>query len=205
MGFSSCSTRALEHRFSSCAWAFCCRVVCGIFPDQEWNRCLLHWQEDSLPPSHQGNPRDQFLMTKPSVQFSSSVVSDSWRPHGLQHTRPHCLSPTPRACSNSCPLSCRCYPNISSSATHFSCLQYFPASGSFPMSHFYTSGGQSIGVSASASVLPMNIQDCFPLGWTGLISIQSKELSRVFSTNTVQKHQFFDAQPPLWSNSHIHM
>ena len=85
MGFSSCSTRALEHRFSSCAWAFCCRVVCGIFPDQEWNRCLLHWQEDSLPPSHQGNPRDQFLMTKPSVQFSSSVVSDSATPWTAAH------------------------------------------------------------------------------------------------------------------------
>ena len=107
------------------------------------------------------------------------------------------LSPTPWACSSSCPSSWWCYPTISSSAVPFSCLQSFPVSGSFPMSQFFVSGGQSIGTSASASVLPMNIQDWFPLGWTGWISLQSKGLSRVFSNTTVQKHQFFSAQLSL--------
>ena len=126
-----------------------------------------------------------------SVQFSHSVMSDSLRPHGLQHTRPPCPSPTPGAYSNSCPLSRWCHPTISSSVIPFSShLQSFPASGSFPMSQFFTSGGQSIGVSASAWALPMNIQDWYPLGWTGWISLQSKGLSRVFSNTTVQKHQF---------------
>ena len=107
-------------------------------------------------------------------------------------------------CSNSCPLSWWCYSTISSSIVPFSsCLWPFPASGSFPRSQFFASGGQSIGVSASASVLPMNIQDWFPLGWTGLISLLSKGLSRVFSNTTVQKHQFFGAQFSLWFNSHI--
>ena len=130
-----------------------------------------------------------------SVQFSCSVLSDSLQHHGLQHTRPLCLSPTPRDYSNSCPLSWWCHPTISSSVAPFSsCLQSFPASGSFPMSQFFTSGGQSIGVWAPGSVLPMNIQDWFPLGWTGWISLQSKGLSRVFSITTVQKHQFFGAQ-----------
>ena len=111
--------------------------------------------------------------------------------HGPQHTRLPCPLPTPRACSNSRPLSQWCNPTISSSVVPFpSCLQSFPASGSFPMSQLFTSGGQSIGASASASVLPMNIQDWFLLGWTGLISLQSKRLSRVFSNITVQKHQF---------------
>ena len=138
-----------------------------------------------------------------SVQFSCSVMSDSLRPHGLQHARPPCPSPTPRDYSNPCP-SCRwCYPTISSSVVPFSCPQSLPASGSFPMSWFFTAGGQSIGVSASASVLPMNIQDWFPLGWTGWISLLSKGLSRVFSNNTVQKHQFSGAQLSLWFNSHI--
>ena len=130
-----------------------------------------------------------------SVQFSHSVMSDSLRPHGLQHARPPCPSPTPRVYSNSGPLSQRCHPTISSSIGPFSsCLQCFPASGSFPVSQFFTSGGQSIGVSALASVLPMNIQDWFPLGWTGWISLQSKGLSRLFSNTTVQKHQFFGTQ-----------
>ena len=120
-------------------------------------------------------------------------MSDSLQPHGLQHARLPCPSPTLRACSNSCPLSWWCHPTISSSVVHFSCLQSFPASGSFQMSPFFPSGGQSIGVSASALVLPMNIQDWFPLGWTGWISLQSKGLSRVFNT-TVQKHQFFGAK-----------
>ena len=113
-----------------------------------------------------------------SVQFSRSVVSNSLRPHGLQHARLPCPSPTPRAWSNSCPLSQWCHPTSSSSVVPFpSCLQSFPASGSFPMSQFFTSGGQSIGASVSASVLPMNIQDWFPLGWTGWISLQSKGVS----------------------------
>ena len=127
--------------------------------------------------------------------FSYSEVSDSLQPHGMQHTRLPCPSASPGACSNSCQLSWWCHPTISSSVVSFSsCLQSFPASGSFPMSRFFTSDGQSIGVSASASVLPMNIQDYFPLGWTGVISLQSKGLSRVFSNTTVQKHQFFGAQ-----------
>ena len=130
------------------------------------------------------------------IQFSSvySAVSDSLRPHGLQHIRLPCPSPTPGACSNSCPSSQWCQPSISSSVIPFSsCLQSFPASGSFPVSQFFSSGGQSIGASASASVLPMNIQDWFPLGRTGCISLQFKGLSRVFSNTTVQKHLFFGA------------
>ena len=133
-----------------------------------------------------------------SVQFSRSVVSDSWRPHGLQHARPPCPSPTPWPYSNSSSLSQWCHPTISSSVVPFSLhLQSFTASGSFQMSQFFASGGQSIGVSASASVLPMNIQDWFSLGLTGLISLQSKGLSRVFSKTTVQKHQFLGAQLSL--------
>ena len=140
-----------------------------------------------------------------SVQFSCSVVSSSLRPHGLQYARPPCPSPAPRAYSNSFPLSRWCHPTISSSVVPLSsCFQSFPESGSFPRSQFLTSGGQSTGVSASASVLPMNIQDWFPLGWTGWISLLSKGLSRVFSNTTVQKQQFFSAQLSLGSNSHIH-
>ena len=119
--------------------------------------------------------------------------------HGLQHARPPCPSPTPGACSNSCPLSQWCHPTTSFSVFPFSsCLQSFPASGSFQMSQFFASGGQCIGVSASASVLPMNIQDWFPLGLTGLIFWQPKGHSRVFSSTTVQKHQLFGIQPFLW-------
>ena len=130
-----------------------------------------------------------------SVQFSCSVVSDSLWPHGLQHTRLSCPSPTPGACSNSCPLSQWCHPTISSSIVPFSsCPQSFPASGSFPRSQFFTSGGPSTGVSALASVLPMNTQDWSSLGWTGWISLLSKRLSRIFSNTTVEKHQFFSAQ-----------
>ena len=139
-----------------------------------------------------------------SVQFSCSVVSDSLWPYGLQHTRSPCPSPTPRVYSNLCPLSRWCHPTISSSVVPLSShLQSSPVSGSFQMSQFFTSGGQRIGVSASASVLPMNTQDWSPLGWTGWISLQSKGLSRVFNT-TVQKHQFLGAQLSLQSNSHIH-
>ena len=130
-----------------------------------------------------------------SVQFSHSVLSDSLRPHGLQHTRPPCPLPTPGVFPNSGPSSRWCHPTISSSVIPFSsCLQSFPASGSFPMSQFFTSGGQSIGVSTSTSVLPMNTQDWSPLGWTGWISLQSKGLSRVFSNTTVEQNQFFSAQ-----------
>ena len=123
----------------------------------------------------------------------------------LQHSRLPCPSPSTGAYSNSCPLSQWCHPTISSSVSPFSsCLQSFPASGSFLMSQLFTSGGQSIGASASTSVLPKNIQDWFPLGFTGLISLLSKGLSRVFSNTTVQKNLFFGAQLFLWSNSHIH-
>ena len=139
------------------------------------------------------------------VQFSRSVVSDSLQLHGLQHTRPPCPSPTPGVYSNSRPLSWWCHPTISSSVVSFSFhLQSFPASGSFPRSQFFPSGGQRMGVSASALVLPVNIQDWFTLGWTDWISLQSKGLSRVFSNTRVQKYQFFRAQPSLWFNSHIY-
>ena len=127
-----------------------------------------------------------------------SVMSDSLRAHEPQHARPPCPTPTPRAYPNSCPLSRWCHPTISSSVIPFSsCLQPFPASGSFQMSQFLASGGQSIRVSASTSVFPMNIQDWFPLGWTGWISLQSKWLSRVFTNTTVQKHKFFTAKLSL--------
>ena len=125
-------------------------------------------------------------------------------PHGLQHTRLPCLSLSPGVCSNSCPLSWWCYLTVSSSVVPFSSLQSFPASGSFPVSQLFTSSGQSIGVSVSASVLPMNIQSWFPLQLTGLISLLSKGLSGVFSSTTIWKHQFFNAQPSLWSNSHVY-
>ena len=131
-------------------------------------------------------------------QFSRSVVFNSTWPHGLQHARPPSPSPTPEAYSKSCPLSWWCHATISSSVLPFSSrLQSFPASRSFQMSQLFTSGGQRIGVSASASVLPMNIQDLFPLGWTGWISLHSRALSRVFFNTIVQKHQFFTAQLPL--------
>ena len=133
-----------------------------------------------------------------SVQFSCSLMPDSLQPHGLQHDRPLCPSLTPRVYSNSCPLSRWCHQTMSSSFVPFSsCLQSFQISGSFPMSHFFTLVGQSLGASASASVLPMNIQDWFTLGWTGWISLQSKGLSRVFSKTTVQKHNFFGTQLSL--------
>ena len=138
-------------------------------------------------------------------QFSCSVMSNSLRPHELQHTRLPCPSSTPRAYSNSHPSSWWYHPTISSSVIVFSsCLQSFPASGSFPMTQFFKSGGQSITVSASASFLSMNIQDWFPLGLTGLISLQSKGVSRGFCSTIIWKHQFLGTQPFLWSNSHIH-
>ena len=140
-----------------------------------------------------------------SVQFNHWVVSNPLRPHDLQHSRPPCPSPTPRVHPNPCSLNQWCHPTISSSLVLFSsCPQSFPASGSFPISQLFAWGGQSIGVSALASVLPKNTQDWSPLGWTGWISLQSRGLSRVFSNTTVQKHQFFSAQPSSQSNSHIH-
>ena len=190
-----------------------CVLLQGIFSTQGLNPCLLH-----LPELAGG-----FFITRVaweallftywpliylesnfticgirSAQFSCSLVSNSLQAHGLQHARLPCPSPTPRACSNSCPSSRWCHPTISSSIVPFSsCLQSFPASGSFPMSQFFASGGQSIGVSVSAWVLWMNIWDWFPLGWTGWISLKSKGLSRVFFNTTVQKHQFFGTQLSL--------
>ena len=140
----------------------------------------------------------KFLELKHSVQFNCSVMSDSFWPHGLQHIKPPGPSPTSRVYSNSNPLSRWCHQTILSSVVPFSsCLQSFPASGSFTMSQLFTSDGQSIGVSVSTSVLPMNFQNWFPLGWTGWISLQSKGLSRVFSNTTVQKHQFCGVQLSL--------
>ena len=143
----------------------------------------------------------QCLKSSFCVQFSS----DSLRTHGRQHARLPYPSPMPGACSNSCPSSRWYHPTIWSFVISFSsCLQSFPALGSLPMSQFFASGGQRIGVSALTSVLPINIQDWSPLGWTGWISLQSQGLSRVFYNTTVQKHQFFCAQLSLYSNSHIH-
>ena len=140
-----------------------------------------------------------------SVQFSRSVVSDSLWPYESQHARLRCPSPTPRVHSDLCPSSQWCHPAISSSIIPFSsCPQSLPASESFPISQLFVWGGQSIWILASASVLPMNIQDWSPLEWTSWISLQSKGLSRVFSNTTFQKHQFFGAQPSSQSNSHIH-
>ena len=133
-----------------------------------------------------------------SVQFSHSVMSNSLRLHGLQHAKFPCPSTVPRAYSNSCPLSWWCHPTISSSVTHSSsCPQSFPVSGPFPVSQLFESGGPNIGALTTASVLPVNIQDWFPLGLTGLISLLSKGLSRVFSNITVQRHQFFSTQLSL--------
>ena len=147
---------------------------------------------------HHPNPRKAMLLKLTSVQFSSvEMLSHLW-PHGLQHSRLPCPSPTPGVYVNSFPLSRWCHPTISSSVVpFFSLLQSSPASGSFPMSQFFASGGQSIGVSASASVLMMNTQDWFPLGWTGWIFLQSKGLSGVSSNTTIQKHQFFGTQLSL--------
>ena len=140
-----------------------------------------------------------------SVQFSCSVMSDSLQPHELQHARPPCPSPASGVHSDSCPSSRWCHPTISSSVIpFFSCPQSLPASESFLMSQLFAWGGQSIGVSASTSVLPMNTEDWSPLEWTGWISLQSKGLSRLFSSTTAQKYQFFCAQLSSQSNSHIH-
>ena len=140
-----------------------------------------------------------------SVQFSCSVTSNSLWPHRLQYTRLPCPSPYPRVCSNSCPSGLWCHPTISFFVTRFSsCPQTFPASESFPVRWLFVSRDQSFGASASASVFPMNIEGWFPLGLTGLISLLSKGLSRIFSSTSFWKHQFLSVQPSLWSNSHIH-
>ena len=162
-----------------------------------WNKLILCWSSLLHTFCVKINACEKSVVTS-SVQFSHWVVSDSLWPHEPQHTRPPCPSPTPRVYLNSCPLSQWCHPTISSSVIPFSfCLQSFPASESFPMSQFFISVGQSIGASASASVLPMNTQDWSPLGWTGWISLKSKGLSRVFSNITTQRHQFFSAQLSL--------
>ena len=158
---------------------------------QDWKRSVF------IPIPKKGNAS--------SVQLSSSVVSNPLWPHEPQHARPPCPSPTPGVYPNSCPLSRCCHPTISSSVVPFSfSLQSFPASGSLQVSQFFASGGQSIGVSASASVPTMNTQDWSPLGWTGWISLQSKWLSTVFSSTTIQNHQFSGAQLSSKSRSHIH-
>ena len=147
-----------------------------------------------------------FINTYPHCCSSIAKLCETLQCHRLQHSRLPCPSLSPRICWNSCPLSQLCHPIISPSAAPFFCLQLFPASGSFPVSQLFTSGGQSIRASASASVLSMNIQDWFPLGWTGLISLQSKELSRVFSNTTIQKHKFFGTQPSFMVQfSHAYM
>ena len=159
--------------------------VHGAAKSQTWTATTIITRTCYLPPTV-------------SVQFSCSVVSDSLRPHELQHARPSCPSPTPRVHPNPCSSSQWCYLTISSSLVPFSsCPQSFPASGSFPMSQLFPSGGRSIGVSVLISVLPMNTQGWSPLGWTGWNSLQSKGLSRVISNTTVQKHRFFCIQLSL--------
>ena len=163
----------------------------GIFPTQGLNLhllWLLHWQVDSLPLRQLGSPK--LLLTLKifsSVQFSHSVVSDSLQPHEPQHARPPCPSPTTGVYPNLCPLSQWCHQTISSSVVPFSsCLQSFPTSGSFQMSQLFASGGQNFRVSVSTSVLPMNTQDWFPLGWTGWISLQSKGLKSLLLSGSHQ-------------------
>ena len=184
--FSLCSS----HRWAV-LWMWQQKMEGKFFKDEDpVSSALKLYSAPSL-----GQPADALLLF---LLFSHSDMSNSLRPHGLLHGGLPCSSLHPGACANSCPLSQWCHPTISSSVVHFSsCLHSFPASGSFLMSWLFTSGGQSIGASASASVLPMNTQDWFPLGLTGLISLQSKGLSRVFSNTTVQKHQFFGAQSSL--------
>ena len=167
--------------------------VHGVFPGKNTG-VGCHFLLQGIIPTQALNLQGKWIL---SVQFSRSVISNSLWPHGLQHARFPCPSATPRVYPNSCPLSQWCHPTISSSVIPFSShLQSFPASGYFPVSWFFPSGGQSFGVSASASGLPVNIQDWFPLGWTGRISLQHKGLSRVFSSTTVQK-QFFSSQLSL--------
>ena len=167
---------------------------CLAIWSQEPNHLERPWSWERFSAGGEGNQRGQFR----SVQFSRSVMYNSLRPHGQEHARGPCPSPTRQIYSNSCLLSQWCHKTISSSVIPFSShLESLPASGSFHISQFFASGGQSIGVSAPTSVLPMNTQDWFPLGWTGWISLQSKGLSRVFSNTAVQKHQFFSTRLSL--------
>ena len=179
MIMSGLSVGRLFHDIASCLLYHWCQICHAFVPLSHWNYTPLR---------------------KNAVQFSRSVMSDSLWPYESQHTRPPCPSPTPGVHSNSCPSSWWCHPAISSSVVPFSsCPQSLPASEPFPVSQLFTWGGQSIGISALASVLPKNTQDWSPLEWTGWISLQSKGLSRVFSNTTVQKHQFFGAQLPSQS------
>ena len=175
--------------------------VRGTNPPSSWKFALTLYSALHIcgPASVIQPASDQVVL---SSLFGRSVMPDSLQLHGLQHARLPCPSLSPGVCSNSCPSSRWCHPTISSSVVPF-CPQSFQASGSFPMCQLFTSGGQRIG--ASASVLPVNIQGWFPLGWTAWISLQSKGLSRVFSSTIVGRHQFFSTQPSLGSDSHIHM
>ena len=185
-----CPVLALGYLHHPLFWCWHC--------DLYWNTMRRQVHEVSATCLVMGWSEFSHLQKMYSVQFGHSVISDSLWPHGLQHTRLPCLSPTSRACSTSSSWSQWCHSTISSSVVPFSShLQSFPASGFFQISQLFTSGGQRIGVSASASVLPMNNQDWSPLGWTGWISLQSKGLSGVFSNTTAQKHQFFGAQLSL--------
>ena len=176
-------------------------LSCSIVIDRWWSNALKVVSKITFNLEYLDQPNHYMLLL-----FSCLVMSNSLQPRGLQHARLPCPSPSPGACSNSCHLSRRCHATILSSVVPFSsCPESFPASGSFLMSQLFASGGQRTGASASASVLPMNSQDWLPSGWTDWISLQSKGLSRVFSNTTVQKHQFFDTQPSLWSSSHIHI
>ena len=165
--------------------------------------CVYNW--DCVIWPHLHSPGLGVSSEREELSFSHWVMSDSLWPHGLQHTRPPCPSPSPRVCPSSCPMNQWCHPTISSSVVPFSsCLQSFPVSGSFPMSRLFTSGGQSVGASTSASVLSMNIKGWFPLGLIGLISLQSKGLSQAFSSTTIGKDQFFGTLPSLVQLSHLH-
>ena len=178
--------------------SWCCPMIVCPFAHIVSERAneLVSYNVNCL--SHLNILNNSLTFAFSSVDFSHWVTSDSLWPHGLQHTRPSCPPPTRRASSNSGPSSQWCHSTISSSVILFSsCLESFPASGSLPMCQFFASGGQNIGASASASVLPTNIQDWFPFGFNGLISLLSKGLSRVFSNTTVQKHQFFGTQLKL--------
>ena len=199
--FFSQYTISLLYPWIPCPWiqSTSDRILKGLNIHRGWEAVL-----EPMPHGNRGTTVCVFVYTYIS-QFSHSVMSDSLRPHELQNARPPCSSPTPGVHSDSRPSSQWCHPATSSSVVPFSsCPQSLPASKSFPMSQRFVWGGQSIGVSASISVLPMNTQDWFLLGWTGWISLQSKGLSRVFSNTTVQKHQFFGTQLSSQSNSQIH-
>ena len=179
------------HNWSDLAAATAAVTICSDSGTLKYKVCPCFYCSPSI--CHEVMGPDPIIFS--SVQFSCSVVSNSMWPHEPQHARPPCPSPTPWVHPNPCPLSWWCHPTISSSVVPFSsCAQSFPALGTFQMSQLFASGGQSIGVSSSTSVLPMNTQDWYPLGWTGWIALQFKGLSRVFSNTTVQKHQFLGSK-----------